>query len=368
MGKYKKINLNSIIRPKCFMMCVIVLLPLGIVIAQTNSIALGAYYFDGWYPDSKHITKSLTDSFSEREPKWGWITRTQPIMDEQISLAADAGLSFFSFCWYYTKNKPIDSSNKILAYYLNSPNRSQIQYCLLVTNHGGHEIGPDVWPDLVKEWVMQFKTSSYLKVNGKPLLIFFSVGSLVRQFGSIEAVQKALDYLKQAAIQENLAGVSIAACIDPNKKQIQQVEACGVDILTGYSYHSAGINVKNGGQQQVPIDSMITVDKRLWDKFPSLSSLPYIPVSTLNYDPRPWANSKNGFSAKPYFVGFSSNSVYQSVKSTRTWILQHRQQTSMEKIGLLYAWNEYGEGAWLTPSKKDHQNLLKGVKDALSIR
>ncbi len=366
MEQHIDITFRGGMRRKCFILCLILLSPFSILTAQSNSIILGAYYFDGWYPNSKHITQSLTDSFSDREPKWGWITSTQQAMNDQISEAADAGLSFFSFCWYYTKNKPIETSNKILNYYLNSPNRSQLQYCLLVTNHGGHEIGPEVWPELVKEWVKQFKTSSYLKVNGKPLLIFFSVGSLVKQFGSIDEVQKAFDYVRQAAVQENLAGVSIAACIDPNKKQIQQAEACGVDILTGYSYHGAGIKVENGGQQQVPIDSMVTVDKRLWDKFPSLSSLPYMPVSTLNYDPRPWANSTNGFSTKPYFVGFSSTSVYKSVKSINTWILQHKQYSTKEKIGLLYAWNEYGEGAWLTPTKNDHQNLLEGVKEALS--
>jgi hypothetical protein len=35
-----------------------------------------------------------------------------------------------------------------------------------------------------------------------------------------------------------------------------------------------------------------------------------------------------------------------------------------EKIGLLYAWNENGEGAWLTPGKTGLNPSL-GVKKAL---
>ena len=65
-----------------------------------KSVRFGAYYFDGWtgiYP--WHITPELVKSFPNREPKWGWITSSQEVMNEQISLASKSGLSFFSFCW-----------------------------------------------------------------------------------------------------------------------------------------------------------------------------------------------------------------------------------------------------------------------------
>src|SRR5438034_1397685 len=65
-------------------------------------IQLGAYYFDGWAKAvSGHLTPRLRDSFPDRKPKWGWVTSTPEIVKDQIDLAADAGLSFFSFCWYY---------------------------------------------------------------------------------------------------------------------------------------------------------------------------------------------------------------------------------------------------------------------------
>jgi hypothetical protein len=34
-------------------------------------------------------------------------------------------------------------------------------------------------------------------------------------------------------------------------------------------------------------------------------------------------------------------------------------------MGVIYAWNEYGEGAWLTPSEGQNESLLDGVKKAL---
>src|SRR4051812_33911811 len=67
-----------------------------------DNIKMGAYYFDGWTGKTFHISPAL-DSFPERKPVWGWVTSTPSAITEQIDLAADAGISFFNFCWYYNK-------------------------------------------------------------------------------------------------------------------------------------------------------------------------------------------------------------------------------------------------------------------------
>src|SRR5882757_3135031 len=139
----------------------------------SSDIVLGAYYFDGWSsPKSGHLTPKLRDSFPDRKPKWGWITSTPQIVKEQIDLAADAGLSFFSFCWYYPdydhphfKEDPL---NHALSLYLASPNKTRLKFCLMVANHAGQEIGPADWPAVTDEWVRLFKDPGYLQVSGKP--------------------------------------------------------------------------------------------------------------------------------------------------------------------------------------------------------
>jgi hypothetical protein len=94
--------------------------------------------------------------------------------------------------------------------------------------------------------------------------------------------------------------------------------------------------------------------------------LPYIPVATLNWDPRPWANGNNWYSKSTRFTGYNSNTVYRAVKALHEWIYNNPGATSRDRVALLYAWNEYGEGAWLTPSENDTLHLLNGVKRALS--
>ena len=80
---------------------------------------IGAYYFDGWAGRSEfaddpnqswaktaptHLTQRMLEEFPEREPVWGWRDDSLKIMERQIDLAADNGLAFFVFCWYWHDN------------------------------------------------------------------------------------------------------------------------------------------------------------------------------------------------------------------------------------------------------------------------
>ena len=332
---------------------------------QTNPIKLGAYYFDGWtgaYP--QHLTPKLTGAFADRKPIWGWITSTQDIVDKQIVAASDAGLNFFSFCWYYAgkeefKTEPLNNALKLFN---KSKHSNKMQYCLLVANHGKYSIRDEGWNDVQEEWLRVFKTPNYLTVDNKPLLVIFSVPELIKGLGSVEAVKTRLQSLRAAAVAKGLNGVTIATCISPDNAGIKQAEDCGFDILTGYNYH--GPAIRKGTSVTVPIDTMQTTERSLWSDIVLKSKLKYIPVSTLNWDPRPWAGPGNNYETANYLVGFSENSVFNSVSGMRDWMNNNPDKLVNEKLGLLYAWNENGEGAYLTPTEKD-PNLLRGVKNAV---
>lgn len=368
-------KIHSVYRP-------IILLPLLLALpfssqraeaqsATGKDIKLGAYYFDGWtgkYP--QHITSKLTSSFSNRKPKWGWITSSQKVIDQQILAASGAGLSFFSFCWYYNgqESPRKEALNNALKYFIQSQYTSKMQFCLMVANHGKFSIRDDDWDGAQQEWLDLFKTANYLKVGRKPLLIFFSVPELVEGLGSVSAVKQRLQSLREAATAAGLNGVTLAACVGADAKSIRQAEDCGFDVLTGYNYHGPGLRsasrLNRSNTQQIPIDNMHTAERGQWNGIAQQSTLKYIPVSTLNWDPRPWSNNENNYDKAPYFTGYSEKSVFKSVSGMRKWMAAHESQLVSEKIGLLYAWNENGEGAYLTPTENG-PNLLRGLQDAL---
>ena len=118
-------------------------------------VTIGAYYFDGWSGRSRwaddpdqpwakaaptHLTRRMIEEFSDREPLWGWRDDSPEIMQQQIELAADHGVEFFAFCWYWHDNaKAInkqgiqqDPKHTGLELYLKAPNNRRLKFCLLV--------------------------------------------------------------------------------------------------------------------------------------------------------------------------------------------------------------------------------------------
>jgi hypothetical protein len=281
-------------------------------------------------------------------------------------MASTAGLSFFSFCWYYPeynhqdfRNDPL---NHALSLYLIAPNRASLQFCLLIANHQGQIIGPQDWPAVTNEWVRLFKQPNYLQVAKKPLISFFSVSTLLSTFGSPGAVHEALDTLRYKARLNGLEGVSIAACVSPTLESVLEAKICGFDLVTGYNYPTIGFEDK---KIEHPVNSLENSSLQIWNRFKT-SPLPYIPVATLNWDPRPWATETNSYAKSVRYTGYNWYSVYHAVKALRDWITQNPNATTKEHIALLYAWNEYGEGAWLTPAQNDSLHLLYGIKKALT--
>ena len=328
-----------------------------------DSISIGGYYFDGWTGKTFHVSPKLRDSFPDRKPVWGWVTSTPEIVKEQIDLAADAGLSFFSFCWYYakgeTENLEDDIMNHALSLYLKSPNKNRLRFSLLVANHEGYIIGPREWPVVCRAWIRLFQEPSCLRINGKPFITFFSLSTLQKSFGTDDALRSALDELRTQAEQAGLNGVTIAVALGPDKSKMKAAKRCGFDVLTGYNDHAAGF--KNGTAIE-PIENLLNGTKEVWKKFEA-APLPYLPVATLGWDMRPWTKENDGSS--PRYAGYSPPSVYASIRSLKEWIRAHPGHTVRENLGIVYAWNEYGEGAWLTPSVPLKDSLLAAVKRAL---
>lgn len=148
---------------------------------EEKKMTIGAYYFDGWAGrnqlagDAKepwarnaptHLSRRMIEEFPEREPVWGWRDDSLKIMEQQTDLAADNGLAFFAFCWYWRddgrainkqaiKDDPLHTS---LELYLKAKNNRRVKFCLLVANHEGAEIkGAENWQQAVEFWMPYLK-------------------------------------------------------------------------------------------------------------------------------------------------------------------------------------------------------------------
>jgi hypothetical protein len=332
-----------------------------------SAIKVGVFYFDGWTGKTPHITTTLKDSLLESKPVWGWVTSTPKIMEKQIDVAVHAGISFFNFCWYFSRGKDsvtVDESplNNALNLYLRTPNKKHLEFSLLIANHKGFTFSKEDWPELCAYWCDKFKNSSYVLVDGKPLITFFLVQNLIDTFGSSDNVNTAMQEFRSLALKKGFKGLSIAAVVDPSRKSIKLAEDCGFDILTGYNYHENGFGrTKN---EIVSIDSMSIKERQVWNWLSELGHKPVIPVVTSNWDRR--GGDKGSIKYSQRFSGYSQASIKNSVSNCKSWLIQNKSHTLKENIMFIYAWNEYGEGAWLTPSNILKNSLLDGLKQGLN--
>jgi len=317
---------------------------------------LGAYYFDGWsgkcyYDDGKpehawatglptHATKSLITEFAGREPIWGWREDTQEIMKHQIDLAADNGIAFFSFCWYGKNsdgalNVPLIESysfHQSMYRFMNAKNNSKMEFCLLVANHGASEInGTNLWKQAADFWITKyFDHPRYLKVGDKPVIIIFSPKG---------ADKEGLIYLQEAAKKAGFPGVYNTR--PPN---------------------SAGLNMTDIYPFQLMVDWSISV----WNN--TNIPMPYIPCLTTGWDRRPW-EAKNGeglgegVTVTNHFARGTHEEFEQYVKSLADWMDAYPWQITKDRLAVVYAWNEMGEGGWLVPCTDDPEGLyLKAIR------
>jgi hypothetical protein len=336
--------------------------------AAPPKVRAGAYYFDGWTGKTDHLTPRLRDEFGDREPVWGWRDDSLPVVERQIDCAADHGLSFFAFDWYWPegadKSTPLNTG---LELYLKAGNKKRLQFCLMVANHGGFRIGPADWEVVTDAWVRLFREPTHLKVGNKPLLIFFAARELRHAFGSSDAVKAAFDKLETKARAAGLDGVCVAACATPgptNKwDNLADLKAEGYACLTGYNYH--GYPVKGPDKIQ-PFARMIEGHQALWDRFAANSSLPYMPVVTVGWDKRPWEDAAKPETQGVYYPDRTPVQVADFVTRAIRWMDAHPDKTTKERILLLYAWNENGEGGYLTPTKGGGDTYLKAIEKAVN--
>ena len=127
-------------------------------------------------------------------------------------------------------------------------------------------------------------------------------------------------------------------------------------MLTGYAYPLGWLN--GGGNQ--PFRKLIEGSEKIFSQFVEQAPLPYIPVITAGLNSRPW----NRGSIRPRKCrsgiptarrSWSKNSSGLGVR----WLDEHPDKTTPQRLMLIYAWNENGEGGYSTRPKRMTPNISR---------
>ena len=122
---------------------------------------------------------------------------------------------------------------------------------------------------------------------------------------------------------------------------------------TGYT-HRTHYNVISGytaGSEQHKYAELVAANRAAWS---GSRRQPYIPIVTSGWDKRPWEGPtglKQG--AGWYYPDRTPDRFAGFLRDAITWMDKYPDQTTAERIVLIYAWNEFGEGGYIAPTKGD---------------
>ena len=113
-----------------------------------------------------------------------------------------------------------------------------------------------------------------------------------------------------------------------------------------------------------PYDLLIKHAEAGWLRYAEHSSKPYVPYVPSGWDPRPWQDPRPSF-ASPTREEWTAALNRVKAALDKYPKLGIPMQGGRKKMVLIYAWNEFGEGGCIAPTKGDpdgkYLKALKGV-------
>jgi hypothetical protein len=139
----------------------------------------------------------------------------------------------------------------------------------------------------------------------------------------------------------------------------------GFAVRTNYNVTPAGTWAGKKSEKH-SYQEVIDADIQAWHGTPEQ---PLIPVATQGWDRRPW-EAPNGEGYGPqgvpvswYFEGNTPEAFGGLLERMAHWIDANPTQATKDRLALVYAWNEIGEGGWLVPCRNDPDGAyLKAVR------
>jgi hypothetical protein len=309
---------------------------------------IGIYYFPGWSPDQLNRWEKQAD-FPERDPVLGWYKEGMPeVADWHIKWAVENGLSFFIYDWYWRNGKE-DLTQGLNEGFLKARYREHMKFAVMWANHppfAGHT--PEQLLTVTDYWLKNyFRQPNYLTVEGKPYVSFFSVHQVLTELGGPEKTRAAFAAMRQRVRDAGLPGLHIAACTGSDSGTLDLLRRAGFDSVTAYNYARAGATMS-----QSPYRHFLLSHEAIWKAMRAGGPPPYVPLLTVNWDARPW----HGPRTHQRFARRTKDFA-EALGRLKTFL-----DMNGERMAILEAWNEWGEGSYLEPNAEFGFGDLEAIR------
>jgi hypothetical protein len=326
-------------------------------VEKTPEVLVGAYYFSGWWEGEGNKYLMSGQDWRERYP--GRMAtlgayNDQKTMDREIIAASDHGVNFFQFLWYFQGNKlgtpNLDKLNLGVKWFADSAENARMKFTVEYVNHRPFGIFDEKqWEEACVEWCGFMKHAGYLRVDKKAIFKIHSVDEFRQQAGSNEKASARLAKLRAIAKEQGVGELLISGGV----MTAALPAAAGVEM---YDFLTTYMDVPTLAKKQdpYPYSELLAMAQGAWKMFGEKSTKPYVPYVPAGWDARPWRDGRPSFQLpddREWLTALMNVKKVMDRYPEKLGVPAGKDR--MQKMILIYAWNEYGEGGFIAPTQGD---------------
>ena len=345
----------------------------GYLHAGATRPLVGVYYFPGWYRGHWKTRATTSDRGEWRSaimnaatPRalCGFYDDSDPRLWRYYrQWMTSSEINFLAFDWYYNLGQ--EFLNESLDRGFLSSEDPRLRFCLHWCNHGGSwwkkpldQSKPALLEMMDRVCDRYFRRSDYLRINGKPVFIIYDT-NILQSFAGPNAVRDNLQAMREQVRKHGFPGLYLVACYSNIEVvEIRRLLEAGFDAFTAYTYAWMRGPRITWESKTIPYQAssslladyvyplLAQVGKRL--------EIPYWPATFPGWDDRPRA----GLDRALVLTGSTPRLFGRMFHSA----LRHAAPTS--PVVMVEAWNEWGEGACIEPSKEHKFGYLQEIARA----
>lgn len=320
----------------------------------------GVKDFYGREPGVKKDTRGWKGDFSRLKPAIGYYDYAvdgPAVLAEHIRQATRAGLSYFSFYWYWDAPTKGEAHAAGLRSFLAAPNRERMEFMLSVCAHPWDprlRISAADGPPAAARLVSYFSQPNYLKTDGGRPILFILDGRGIKD-GKPQDIADFIALVKKTSREKLGVDPFVLTNLEGPMRQASNAD--------GYSCLAVGVGAGAGPGAQ----SYAQYAKAAIGAMDSARDKPLLPCFAANFDERPRQDLMiRDRAAVRYFKDYSDAGLRAGLVEVRA--LMDRQRTDVGRMLTLYAWNEWHEGGILEPNARDGDARLKVVSQVFFPR
>lgn len=325
--------------------------PIPAPVAPKADMLVGAFYFPGWSRADRW--NCMLANPKVLHPLLGYYREGDPeVADWHIQWAASHGVGFFAFDYYtHHGSQMLEAA---LDSFLGSRFIDRTKFCLNWCNHAPA-------PTMTAEHLAEFadlvipkylKHPSYLRIGGKPLVIILSGYSFVKTLG-VDGARRAFDEFDAKCRAAGLPGVHIFSCEGEiiGGTAVADSLAAGIQGFCLYNYPYIGTDMNGPGRyMEATYAHMMEKGEELWKHWKAITSGRFWPTVMPGWDRRPWLRD---------------NDILRTGSTPelfRKALVRAREHVNADRVVMVEAWNEWGEGCILEPSVEHRFAYLDAVR------